>query len=64
MIKGFQFMEYSEELPEIDIVSGGIGKKFVKLVISPKLGQNFSSIILFHGDKTEDSYSGVFRKGE
>lgn len=53
IISGFRFrpVEHGTELPEISILSGGIGHKFIKLLLSPKTnGQSITSMIEFYGE--------------
>ena len=51
MIRGIKHIEFTEELPEITIVSGGIGRKHAKIIVASKAGQTFSSNFQFYGEQ-------------
>lgn len=52
IIRGFRHSDYAEHLPNFDIVSGGIGKNHIKIIVSSKKpGEKISSMFHFYGER-------------
>lgn len=56
IIRGIRLLEYGEEMPSMEVVSGGIDRKHAKIILISHPGQKSSSIIQFHGEKIDQFY--------
>lgn len=53
IIRGIRLLEYGQELPSMEVVSGGIGRKHAKIILISRPKQTSNTIVLFHGEKID-----------
>lgn len=56
IIRGIRLLEYSENMPDMEIVSGGIDRKHAKIILILHPGQISNLIVHFHGEKIDQYY--------